>query len=288
MRFAVIGGDMRSAALAELLPADGHQVRCFGLEKGGGPPQAASLREALDGAEAVVLPLPMGGGETLNAPLADAPISVRELAEAIPADALVLAGRPEGVFAQLAGARGLRVEDYFAREELTVKNAAITAEGALEILLRELPVTVLGSRVLVAGFGRIGKLLALRSRLLGAHVTVSARRPEDRAKIECLGLESADTGRLESAVRGLDALVNTVPAPVIGRQVLSRLPRSCFVLDLASRPGGVDFEAARELGLRAFWALGLPGKAAPVTAGAAVRDTVYNILNEWECNQWKG
>ncbi len=289
MEAAVIGGDGRIEALAGLLVRDGHGVRCFGLERGDPAlPRAGSLKEALERARAVILPLPTGGGEELNAPLAAAPISARALAEAIPPDALVLAGKPEGVFAKAAEARGLRVADYFAREELTVKNAAVTAEGALEILMRELPVTLLGAKVLVVGFGRIGKLLALRLQLLGARVTVSARKPKDWAWIESLGLEPADTGRLAGAVRGFDAVVNTVPAPVLGWELLGELDKNCFVLDLASKPGGADLAAAEELGLRALWAPGLPGKAAPETAGAAIRDTIYHMWKELECSQWKG
>ena len=33
MRFAVVGGDERSAILTELLSRDGHNVRSFALEK---------------------------------------------------------------------------------------------------------------------------------------------------------------------------------------------------------------------------------------------------------------
>ena len=40
-----------------------------------------------------------------------------------------------------------------------------------------------------------------------------------------------------------------------------------------SKPGGVDLGAAGKLGLTVIWALSLPGKVAPVTAGAAIRDT---------------
>lgn len=281
---------MRTVRLAQLLEADGHEVRAFGLEGGESRSAtgSATLEEALAGAKGVILPLPVGGGETLTAPLARSPIGIRELVGAIPADAVVLAGKPEGLFAQLARERGLRVEDYFAREELTVRNAAATAEGAVEILMRELPVTLLGSRILVTGFGRIGKLLALRLHLLGARVTVSARKPADRAWIECLGLQSADTRRLDGALAGYDAVVNTVPATVLDRRLLSQIDSGCLVLDLASKPGGVDFTAAKELGVRAVWALSLPGQVAPLTAGAAVRDAIYNILTELECSQWKG
>lgn len=53
-----------------------------------------------------------------------------------------------------------------------------------------------------------------------------------------------------------------------------------LVIDLASRPGGVDFAAAAELGVRCVWALSLPGKVAPVTAGRYIMDTVYHIMEE--------
>ncbi|MEG2989378.1 MAG: dipicolinate synthase, partial [Oscillospiraceae bacterium] len=61
---------------------------------------------------------------------------------------------------------------------------------------------------------------------------------------------------------------------------LSELRPGALVIDLASKPGGVDFEAATRLGVHVIWALSLPGKVAPVTAGAAIRDTVYHILEE--------
>jgi dipicolinate synthase subunit A len=53
-------------------------------------------------------------------------------------------------------------------------------------------------------------------------------------------------------------------------------------LDLASKPGGMDFAAASRLGVRAIWALSLPGEVAPESAGAIIRDTIYNILEEQE------
>jgi len=42
----------------------------------------------------------------------------------------------------------------------------------------------------------------------------------------------------------------------------------------------VDFDAAKELGIKVIWALSLPGKVAPVTAGEIIKGTVINILQE--------
>lgn len=281
MIFAVVGGDMRQVWLARLLRDGGHTVRCAGLERG--ETECQPLSKALDGAGYVILPLPAGAGETVNAPLADSPILFEELCPLIKPGQTVLAGKVEGKLPKLLQEGGIRCVDYFAREELTVRNAASTAEGAVEILMREMPVTLLGTRVLIIGFGRIGKLLALRLNLLGARVTVSARKPEDMAWIECLGLERADTRRLSGNLSGYAAVVNTVPALVLDETLLAQIDEGCLCLDLASKPGGMDFGAAQRLGVRAIWALSLPGQVAPVSSGAAIRDAIYNIINELEC-----
>ena len=51
-----------------------------------------------------------------------------------------------------------------------------------------------GSRVLVIGYGRVGRLLAHRLKGLGARVTVSARSFRDLAWIEAYGYCAEHTG----------------------------------------------------------------------------------------------
>jgi len=71
-----------------------------------------------------------------------------------------------------------------------------------------------------------------------------------------------------------------VPALLFDRRVLSALPAEAVVIDLASKPGGVDFTAAGELGVKTIWALSLPGKVAPISSGETIKDTILNILDE--------
>ena len=47
--------------------------------------------------------------------------------------------------------------------------------------MEQLPITIHGARVLVVGFGRVGRALAQRLAALGAKVTVAARRYESLA-----------------------------------------------------------------------------------------------------------
>ena len=67
---------------------------------------------------------------------------------------------------------------------------------------------------------------------------------------------------------------------MLGLEELAALKGGALVVDLASRPGGVDMDAAATLGVRVVWALSLPGKVAPVTSGRYIKDTVYHIMEE--------
>ena len=161
-----------------------------------------------------------------------------------------------------------------------IANAVPTAEGAIQIAMEELPVTIHGARVLVIGYGRVGRMTAQRFQALGARVSVAARKYADLAWAESLGLGVEQTGHLLGWLCGYDLVINTVPARVLGKPELRDLKPDCLVIDLASKPGGVDFEAAARLGIRVVWALSLPGKTAPVTAGESMKHTIYNMLSE--------
>ena len=181
-----------------------------------------------------------------------------------------------------SGLPGVELVDYFARPELTVYNAIPTAEGCIGILLERRSRTLWGAAVLVLGFGPVGRALAVRLAALGARVTVAARRPVQRAMAEELGLRAVPLTELAAEAAAFDTVVNTIPAPVLTAQVLAALPKKSLIVDLASKPGGTDFAAARRLGHTALHALSLPTVWAPETAGEALARTVQAILQERE------
>lgn len=255
MQFAVIGTDARQAAAGRALARAGYAV--------GGAEQTAL-------ADYILLPLPL---DARRAGLA-------ALLRAAKPGALALGGLLSTEAKQIARAANVELVDYFAREELTVRNAVPTAEGCVEILLREQPRTLFGSAVLVTGFGHVGQALAVRLAALGARTTVAARRATQRAQAESFGLAAVDLAKLEQAAPAFDTVVNAVPAPVLSEAVLARLKPNSLIVDLASRPGGTDFAAAQRLGHRAIHALSLPAVCAPESAGEAVAQTVLEILAE--------
>ena len=199
---------------------------------------------------------------------------------------LVLAGMvPESVRRE-AEQRGIRLVDYFQLETLAVANAAATADAALCLTVQHTGETLTGKRCLVLGFGRIGKLLCLRLRGLGASVTAAARKAADRAWVQAMGFTAVDIhalpGRLALPGRmgGFDIIYNTVPAPVLDQAALEELADAApLLVELASRPG-FDRDAAARMGLRVLHAPGLPGRLVPSTAAAALREAAYELLTE--------
>ncbi|MCD8354266.1 MAG: dipicolinate synthase subunit DpsA [Clostridiales bacterium] len=279
----VVGGDLRQVKLAQLLTDDGHWVQTYAMERRPDPntlPGSDTLR-GIERAQCVILPLPVTVDDgVLNAPLSDQKIPVKTVLDALRPEQIICAGRVSPELAAYAKSRGLNLQDYFAREELEIKNAVPTVEGAIQIAREELPPTLFGARVLVIGFGRLGKLLAHRLKGLGARVTVSARNYADLAWIESYGYWAEHTDQLDGWLGGYQLVINTVPARVLDGARLHDLDTGTLVIDLASKPGGVDLEAAANLGVKVIWALSLPGKVAPVTSGKIIRDTVYHILQE--------
>lgn len=284
--FAVIGGDLRQAKMAEMLARDGHRVLAFALEKAEMPPcvkQVSDLKDAVCPAQCIILPLPVTGkAGYLNTPLSGEVCPLDEIFRLIRHEQIVCAGRVQGDAREVADRYGIEITDYFAREELAILNAVCTAEGAIAIAMDNTAITLCNAKVLVLGFGRIGKILAHRLRGLGADVHVSARSHADRAWIKAYGYKPMNTYDLGGKLKDFDVIINTIPAPVVTEELLMEVDKNCLLLDLASKPGGIDFSAAARLGLRAIWALSLPGEVAPVTSGDIIRETIYNILHEKE------
>lgn len=278
--FWAVGGDRRQLALARLLAEDGHYVHTYLLGGNAAPALPAASLEGIEEAHCVILGLPALTGEYIRAPTADETLPVSELLEAMRPHQLLCGGQLPSDLLARGAARGILTADYFQREELAVANAVPTSEGAIQIAMEELPITLHGARVLVLGAGRLGKVLCQQLKGLGAHVTLCARKYADLAWGEVWGCDTARSDQLGDWLCGYDCIINTVPAMLLNREALCALRSDCLLIDLASQSGGIDFSAAEELGLRTVHALALPARVAPLTAARAIRSALYHILSE--------
>lgn len=273
MIFAIIGGDERQIYLADRLKNEKHTVRMCGFEKHNRHIACVSAGDALFGADCVILPIPTSrDGDRVWTPLGNEKILLEDLRRAADKKTLFLsAGKRVGT---------AREADYSACEDFAVYNAALTAEGAMEIAIRQTDTSLWGANCLIVGFGRIGKLLALKLAPFGCKISVTERRPETRAWIEVLGFTAVNINRIAEYAADYDIIFNTVPEPVIKNDFLEKLKKSCLLMELASKPFGFEAEAAEKLHLRILKASGLPGATAPQTAADIIYNTVNRITKE--------
>ena len=279
-KIACLGGDARMAATARRLSVLGARVSVFGGEGS----TSACLEEALQGAQAVVLPMPAFDGEgRLYCPMAPFvnPPDAAELFDMIGGDVPILGGRLSPAVLEMAKTCGVRLYDYSEREDFKIRNAVPTAEGAICLVMQQMDHTLSGSRMAILGNGCIGAALAHRLQSLGVQVTVVARKARDVARIECRGLRAIHlTGKdsLGPLTAGYDAIFNTVPHHLMPPELLLAMPPKTLLVELASAPGGWDRSTA--LPCRVLYAPGIPGKLFPTTAGHIVAQTVDTILKE--------
>ena len=284
---ALIGGDLRNAALASMLAQDGCHVKIFGIQ-----PETVemnerisfceSLAELFDNADAVIGPVPVSRdkGETFNAPLFDRDISVKAFTWNSFGEYVFIGGKIPSGLSEYFDLNNVACEDILLRDDFAILNAVPTAEGAIQIAMEELPCTLWNMNVLVLGAGRVGRHLAMLLKAMGAKVTVAVRKGKDAAWAISNQMEHCCYDFDGRDISDYRLICNTVPAVVLGEDLLSRVNPDALIIDLASDNGGVDYCYALSHGIKVIHALSLPGKVAPETAAENLKRVIYNILAE--------
>lgn len=168
--------------------------------------------------------------------------------------------------------------DLMELDEVAYLNAIPTAEGAIAKAMELTQETIHGANVLVLGFGRVGKILIDKLKGLNANVFCAARSKKDLAHIKALGYNVVDINQMGDALGKMNVIFNTVPSLILGEKKLKLLSQDSVIIDLASTPGGVDFEKAKELGITAVLELGIPSKVAPKSAAKYLKESIDNVI----------
>ncbi|MBO4493870.1 MAG: dipicolinate synthase subunit A [Ruminococcus sp.] len=277
-RILIAGGDMRQLYCAERLSRD-FETGLIGFDSEsladhtGLTAADVSTRKYYDCA---LLPvLPTGKDGNICTPCSQDILTADTVKSLLSDNSIVFAGKVNTELKEIF--QGYEIYDYMLSEELNIKNAVPTAEGAVQLALEELPVTLNGLKVLIVGMGRIGTALVRILQGFGADITAAVHSSRGAAKARMYGIKAVPTKRLGSDY-GL--VFNTAPQLVLDSSKLAEFSYNTLFIDLASKPGGIDFDAALSLGLKVIWALGLPGKTAPVTAGEIIAETIIAKIGE--------
>ncbi|MBQ4354508.1 MAG: hypothetical protein IJC71_06410 [Clostridia bacterium] len=295
-KIGLIGGDKRQLVTAACLSAD-FECAIWGFAGVYGTPDERYLKDsvrctdwesAVKCSEAVVLPLPVtrdtGAADalTLNAPLAypgeGGVVHLTDVCDRLQRGSFLLGGMIPPVLKRYAAERGITVCDYYDSEQLQIKNAVPTAEGAIAACMEVMPVTIAGMRAAVFGYGRVGRTLAQKLLALGADVFAVARSEKDLAWAQCDGCIAVPLGEYRELPVRCEAVFNTVPHCIFDRNMLSALEKETVIFELSSSNAGTDITAAAECGIRVVPLPSLPGKTAPVTAGEIICTVIRDAL----------
>jgi dipicolinate synthase subunit A len=297
---AVLGGDTREVIMADLLCRDGFDVATYGLGLAAcrslGPDEGAagvakleanSVLEAVAGRRWLLCPAPgLGDGDIVYAPYARTPIALTEalLRASDVAEGGIVLGRASSSL--LACAAGVPTTVYQTKDDdaLRVRVATSAAEGLLALLVGRTDQVLPDQRVLVLGYGATGAALADRLVLLGARVTVAARREESLARAEQHGAAPVAFDDRAAAMADATVIVNTVPSTSSMPLAVLRELDGCLVIDIASPPGGTDHAAAQAAGCPVTWIRGVAGERAPRTAGELQYRFVRRVID----SHWRG
>ncbi|MBQ4528341.1 MAG: NAD(P)-binding domain-containing protein [Clostridia bacterium] len=281
-RILIVGGDMRNACLAKILHSEGFDVCVCGINREIFEDSdicfCSSVKEGAADASLIILPLPCSADNiTLATPLFDDCIYLSDIYENALKSAIICGGKINTTEFEK---HSLYAVDYAQRDDFASLNAVPTAEGAIEAVMKYLPITVFSSNAVVTGFGKSGKVLALTLKAMGANVTVCARSQKDLALASAFGINALPLDKMHTALENADMVFNTVPHTIFKERELSAIKHECPIVDIASLPGGVDRNALENLGIRYLFLPGLPGKYSPVSAARIIWRTIINIIGE--------
>ena len=258
-RVLIIGGDNRLKIAKKQLDKENFLVDTLGLY----PDDNGSIENA----DIILLPVPTTkDGQTVYCPLNNRKIYLNEIAERVE-NQLILCCNYKF--------EGKNYIDYNTLDSFALLNAVPTAEGAIALAINETDFTLWKSKVLVVGYGRVGKIIADRLNALGADVTVSARKTRDFATLSALGFKYINTETLCDIYLDFDIIFNTVDAEILNDSALQNCPAD-LIIDLSSK-GGFNLSFAKALGIKAFKPGGIPGVCAPKTAGKILAQTVTEL-----------
>lgn len=281
----IIGGDNRYLEIIDQLSDKKANVYVIGFDKIQFEQKSikhiTSSSAHLKNIDAIILPVSgVNDSGVVAAAYTDESIKLTEqLVQNTPDHCHIYTGILTPYLEQLCEKTNRQLIPIFNRDDLAILNSIPTAEGTLQIAMEETDYTIHSANVLVLGFGRIGQTIARLFSNVGANVTVAVRKAADKARIVEMGLKPINIKDVRENVEHANIVINTIQFPVLTSTIIDEMNKNTLIIDLASVPGGTDFNSAEENEIKAIHALGLPGKVAPKTAGKVMSDVLSELIS---------
>lgn len=274
MNIGIIGGDLRIAKLAQMYAKEKNTVNILGFEKYFTDNVENinlfdNMENLIEKSDFIISGIPFSRDDiSINAPFSNTELEIRELKDKL-GEKRLFAGGIKNFFSEEYNAF-----DLLESEKLTIMNAIATVEGTIKIALDEREESIHESKVLVCGFGRIGKIMCDRFKNLGADVYCTARKEKDLTWIRENRYIPLTYPEIPENGEKFDLIINTVPKIILEEKELKSFKKGILIIDVASNPGGIDKISAEKLGIKVITALGIPGKEFPKSAAKYIKEVI--------------
>lgn len=283
-KFAIIGGDLRLVKLAQILQKENNLIYVFGLEKSKELGNYSNIKikkdlvQTLENTEIIISSIPFSRDkQTINMPLSDNKIKIDELMNLIKDKTLIAGTISNDIYEKY---KDVKIIDIMKNEKLAILNTIATAEGAIKEIIENTQINIHGSKIMILGFGRIGKTLAKKLDGLSAKVTVVSKEDEELAWAEAYGYINIELNKIKNIIKDYDIIVNTIPSIILQGSILKEINKNVLLLDLASGDGGINKKEADENNLNLIKSLGIPGKISPIATAKILKEAIYEIMEE--------
>ena len=287
MKYGILGGDFRNVELVKLLAKEKNIVYTYGLEKEIQKLESDNIIicddiKELQETDIVITSIPLSKDNiNINMPL-NIYGKESKIDEALKVmnNKLIFTGSVSSEILRKFKLYNIEILDIMKNEEFAVLNAIPTAEETIRIIIDNTKKVLHNANCLIMGYGRIGKVLAKKLNALS--VKVECLVSDNIEKIWCRVegynyIEFENIKNKSDLLKKYDIIINTIPKIILTDE-LKEIRKDTLIIDLASKPYGIDRSIVKQENLNFIEALGLPGKSAPITVAENMYEVIKNTI----------
>ncbi|MBR2614356.1 MAG: hypothetical protein IKC71_02015 [Clostridia bacterium] len=155
---------------------------------------------------------------------------------ALPNDIILFAGNVTNEVKNLFNQKNITYYNFLEDEDFTYKNAILTAEGTLSIILSKSNKSIFDKEILILGFGRIGKALALFLSKLGVKFSVATFNKKEFDDSIIYTEDRFFEKDFVKVIEKYEVIVNTIPKEIFSFEDIKKINKDTLFIELASIP----------------------------------------------------
>lgn len=191
--------------------------------------------------------------------------------EKLPKNINIVCGNLSGEYLKILSTKKIKVKNLMQDEIFTVKNANLTAEGVLAIILEKTDKSIFDCKVLILGGGRIAKAMCLLLKSLSVEYAIVSFNPIKFPSYYTLSNKCYYRKGFLRDIDKFDVIVNTIPASIVDDEIISKINPKTIFIETASVK---CLDDTKELKFNYLFSPALPQRYSAYSAGKLVFESI--------------